>query len=50
MKIAWMNLTPRQPAKQEEFTDLNKDIEMVTSLLQNNLLANKIELELRHRQ
>ena len=37
----------RQPAKQEEFTDLNKDIEMVTSLLQNNLLTNKIELELR---
>jgi two-component system, NtrC family, sensor kinase len=37
----------RQPAKQEEFTDLNKDIEMVTSLLQNNLFTNKIELELR---
>jgi signal transduction histidine kinase len=37
----------RQPAKQEESTDLNKDIEMVTSLLQNNLLTNKIELELR---
>ena len=37
----------RQPAKQEEFTDLNKDIEMVTSLLQNNLLTNKIDLELR---
>jgi two-component system, NtrC family, sensor kinase len=37
----------RQPAKQGEFTDLNKDVEMVTSLLQNNLLTNKIELELR---
>ena len=37
----------RQPAKQEEFTDLNKDIEMVTSLLQNNLFTHKIELELR---
>jgi len=37
----------RQPAKQEEFTDLNKDIEMVLSLLQNNLLTNKIELDLR---
>jgi two-component system NtrC family sensor kinase len=37
----------RQPAKQEEFADLNKDIEMVTSLLQNNLFTNKIELELR---
>jgi len=37
----------RQPAKQEEFTDLNKDVEMVLSLLQNNLLTNKIELDLR---
>jgi two-component system NtrC family sensor kinase len=37
----------RQPAKQEEFTDLNKDIEMVMSLLQNSLLTNKIELEMR---
>jgi two-component system NtrC family sensor kinase len=37
----------RQPAKQEEFTDLNKDIETVVSLLQNNLLTNKIELEMR---
>jgi two-component system, NtrC family, sensor kinase len=37
----------RQPSKQEEFTDLNQDIEMVTSLLQNNLFTNKIELELR---
>jgi PAS domain S-box-containing protein len=37
----------RQPAKREESTDLNKDIEMVMSLLQNNLLTNKIELELR---
>jgi signal transduction histidine kinase len=32
----------RQPAKQEEFTDLNKDSEMVTSLLQNNLLPIKL--------
>ena len=37
----------RQPAKQEEFADLNQDIEMVTSLLQNNLFTHKIELELR---
>jgi PAS domain S-box-containing protein len=37
----------RQPAKQEEFTDLNKDVEMVLSLLQNNLLTNKIELDMR---
>jgi PAS domain S-box-containing protein len=37
----------RQPAKQEEFTDLNKDVEMVLSLLQNNLLTNKVELDLR---
>ena len=37
----------RQPAKQEEFSDLNKDIEMVMSLLQNNLLTNKIELDMR---
>jgi two-component system, NtrC family, sensor kinase len=37
----------RQPAKQEEFTDLNQDVEMVLSLLQNNLLTNKIELDLR---
>jgi PAS domain S-box-containing protein len=36
----------RQPAKQEEFSDLNKDVEMVLSLLQNNLLTNKIELDL----
>jgi PAS domain S-box-containing protein len=37
----------RQPSKQEEFTDLNKDIETVMSLLQNTLLTNKIELETR---
>jgi len=37
----------RQPSKQEEFTDLNKDIEGVLSLLQNNFLTNKIELETR---
>lgn len=37
----------RQPARQEEFTDLNKDVEMVLSLLQNNLLTNKIELDMR---
>ncbi len=37
----------RQPAKQEEFSELNKDIEMVMSLLQNNLLTNKIELDMR---
>jgi signal transduction histidine kinase len=37
----------RQPSKQEEFTDLNKDVEMVLSLLQNSLLTNKIELDMR---
>jgi two-component system, NtrC family, sensor kinase len=37
----------RQPSKQEEFTDLNRDVEMVTSLLQNNLFTHKIDLELR---
>jgi two-component system, NtrC family, sensor kinase len=37
----------RQPAKQEEFSDLNQDIKMVTSLLQNNLFTNKVELDLR---
>jgi two-component system, NtrC family, sensor kinase len=37
----------RQPAKHEEFSDLNKDVEMVLSLLQNNLLTNKIDLEMR---
>lgn len=37
----------RQPSKQEEFTDLNQDIESVLSLLQNNFLTNKIELETR---
>jgi PAS domain S-box-containing protein len=37
----------RQPAKEEEFSDLNRDIEGVLSLVQNNLLTNKIELETR---
>jgi len=37
----------RQPSKQEEFTDINKEIENVLSLVQNNLLTNKIDLETR---
>lgn len=37
----------RQPSKQEEFADLNKEIANVLSLVQNNLLTNKIELETR---
>ncbi len=37
----------RQPSKQEEFTDLNKDIETVLSLVQNSLLTHKIDLEMR---
>jgi len=37
----------RQPSKQEEFTDLNKDIETVLSLIQNSLLTHKIDLEMR---
>jgi PAS domain S-box-containing protein len=37
----------RQPSKQEEFTDINQDIDMVANLVKNNLLTKKIELELR---
>jgi two-component system, NtrC family, sensor kinase len=37
----------RQPAKQEEFTDLNKEIETVLSLVQNTFLTHKITLETR---
>jgi len=37
----------RQPAKQEEFADINKEIESVLSLVQNTFLTNKIELERR---
>jgi nitrogen fixation/metabolism regulation signal transduction histidine kinase len=36
-----------QPGKQEEISDIDKDIEMVTSLQQNNLFPNKIGLALR---
>ncbi len=37
----------RQPAKQEEFTDLNKEIETVLTLVQNTFLTHKITLETR---
>jgi two-component system NtrC family sensor kinase len=37
----------RQPSKQEEYADLNKEIEGVLSLVQNSFLTNKIELETR---
>jgi two-component system NtrC family sensor kinase len=37
----------RQPSKEEEFSDLNQDIEGVLSLVQNSFLTNKIELETR---
>jgi PAS domain S-box-containing protein len=37
----------RQPSKIEEFTEVNRDIENVLSLVQNNLLTNRIEVETR---
>ena len=37
----------RQPSKQEEFADLNKEIETVLSLVQNSFLTHKIDLETR---
>ncbi|MEW6387686.1 MAG: ATP-binding protein [Thermodesulfobacteriota bacterium] len=37
----------RQPAKQEDFSDLNQDLENVLKLVQNTLLTKKIDLELR---
>ncbi|MDO9533180.1 MAG: PAS domain S-box protein [Deltaproteobacteria bacterium] len=37
----------RQPAKHEEFTDINEDIANVLALVQNNLLTKKVDVELR---
>ena len=37
----------RQPSKQEEFADLNQEIETVLALVQNSFLTRKIELETR---
>ena len=37
----------RQPSTIEEFTAVNRDIENVLSLVQNNLLTNRIEVETR---
>lgn len=37
----------RQPSKQEEFADLNKEIANVLSLIQNSFLTHKIDLETR---
>jgi len=37
----------RQPAKQEDFTDVNQDIANVLELVKNNLLTKKVDLELR---
>ena len=37
----------RQPAKREDFTDLNDDITNVLELVRNNLLTKKVDLEVR---
>jgi signal transduction histidine kinase len=37
----------RQPAKHEEFTDLNRDLDNVLTLVKNNLLTKKVDLEKR---
>jgi two-component system, NtrC family, sensor kinase len=37
----------RQPAKHEDFTDVNEDITNVLALVQNNLLTKKVDVELR---
>jgi PAS domain S-box-containing protein len=37
----------RQPAKHEDFTDINEDIANVLALVQNNLLTKKVDLDLR---
>jgi signal transduction histidine kinase len=37
----------RQPAKQEDFTDINEDIANVLALVQNNLLTKKVDVDLR---
>jgi two-component system NtrC family sensor kinase len=37
----------RQPAKHEDFTDLNQDIANVLDLVKNNLLTKKVDLDIR---
>lgn len=37
----------RQPAKHEDFTDVNNDINNVLALVQNNLLTRKVDVDLR---
>ena len=37
----------RQPAKHEEFTDINQDIDNVLALVKNNLLTKKVDLDKR---
>ena len=37
----------RQPAKHEDFTDINEDIANVLALVKNNLLTKKVDLDLR---
>lgn len=37
----------RQPAKHEDFTDINKDIANVVDLVKNNLLTKKVDIELK---
>jgi two-component system NtrC family sensor kinase len=37
----------RQPAKHEDFTDLNQDIANVLELVKNNLLTKKVDLDIR---
>jgi two-component system NtrC family sensor kinase len=37
----------RQPSKQDEFCDLNREVENVLKLVQNTLLTKKIDLDLR---
>jgi two-component system NtrC family sensor kinase len=37
----------RQPAKQEDFTDINQDITNVVALVKNNLLTRKVDIDLK---
>ena len=37
----------RQPAKHEEFTDINQDIANVLALVKNNLLTKKVDVDMR---
>jgi two-component system NtrC family sensor kinase len=37
----------RQPAKHEEFTDINQNLENILALVKNNLLTKKVDLEVR---